>query len=51
MGSGKGAASPWDLRAWDWAMYEENLNGDAYDRVFQLTGVGEGTDLLDVACG
>ena len=32
-------------------MYEENLNGDAYDRVFQLTGVGEGTDLLDVACG
>lgn len=41
----------WGMRAWDWALLQEQLNANSFDVVQQLAGVGDGVRLLDLACG
>jgi SAM-dependent methyltransferase len=41
----------WGALAWDWALLQEPLNANSFDVVQQLTDVGPGVRLLDLACG
>ena len=41
----------WGERAADWAYLCEPYTRNANDEVFDRTGVGPGTELLDIACG
>jgi SAM-dependent methyltransferase len=45
------AGEAWGARAWDWALLQEQLNSNSFDVLQQLTGVGEGVRMLDLACG
>lgn len=45
------AGQAWGARAWDWALLQEPVHANSYDQLQQLTGVGPGVRLLDVACG
>lgn len=45
------AGNAWGAQAWDWALLQEQLNANSFDVVQQLTGVGPGVRLLDLACG
>lgn len=45
------AGNAWGAKAWDWALLQEPLNANSFDVVQQLTGVGPGVRLLDLACG
>lgn len=45
------AGQAWGRRAWDWALLQEPFHANSYDVLQQLTGVGGGVRLLDVACG
>ncbi|MEM9711560.1 MAG: class I SAM-dependent methyltransferase [Actinomycetota bacterium] len=45
------AGAAWEHAAVDWAMLFEPYARDAIEAVFVATGVGPGTELLDVACG
>jgi SAM-dependent methyltransferase len=45
------AGQAWGARAWDWALLQEQLNANSFDLLQQLTGVGDGVRLLDLACG
>ncbi len=45
------AGNAWGAKAWDWALLQEHLNANSFDVVQQLTGVGPGVRLLDLACG
>lgn len=45
------AGAAWGRRARDWACLFEHYAAEAIQAVFQRTGVGEGTSLLDIACG
>lgn len=45
------AGAAWSHAATDWAYGFEPYARDAIEKVFELTGVGPGTTLLDVACG
>ncbi|MBW3619675.1 MAG: methyltransferase domain-containing protein [Actinobacteria bacterium] len=45
------AGQAWGRRAWDWALLQEQLNANSFDVLHQLTGVGDGVHLLDLACG
>lgn len=45
------AGRAWGHAATDWAYLFEPYARDAIEAVLGLTGVGEGTDVLDVACG
>lgn len=41
----------WGARAWDWAIYQENVGANAISLILSRTGVGPGTTMLDIACG
>ena len=41
----------WGARAADWACLVEPYARSANDALFDRTGVGPGTELLDIACG
>jgi len=41
----------WGARAADWAYLIEPYARSANDALFDRTGVGPGTELLDIACG
>lgn len=45
------AGQAWGRQAWDWALLQEQLNANSFDVLHQLTGVGDGVRLLDLACG
>jgi SAM-dependent methyltransferase len=45
------AGEAWGAQAWDWALLQEPLNANSFDVLQQLTGVGPGVRLLDLACG
>lgn len=45
------SADPWGARARDWAEIEDENSRPLFEAVLDLTGVGEGTRLLDVGCG
>src|SRR5579864_8267005 len=45
------AAVAWGARSRDWAYLAESWLRPAYDRVLDHTAVGEGTRLVDIACG
>lgn len=45
------AGQAWGRRTWDWALLQEQLCANSFDLVQQLTGVGDGVRLLDLACG
>lgn len=45
------AGRAWEHAATDWAFLFEPYARDAVETVFDLAGVGPGTELLDVACG
>ncbi len=45
------AAVAWGARSRDWAYLAESWLRPAYDRVLDRTAVGEGTRLVDIACG
>lgn len=45
------AGKAWGMRAWDWALLTEPTASNSFDLLQQLTGVGDGVRLLDVACG
>lgn len=45
------AGQAWGSHAWDWALLQEQLNANSFTLLQQLTGVGEGVKLLDLACG
>jgi len=45
------AAEQWGRRPRDWAELAEPSNEPLFARVFSELGVGEGTRLLDIACG
>lgn len=47
----KDAGDAWGAKAWDWALLQEPLNANSFDVLQQLTGVGPGARLLDLACG
>ena len=47
----KDAGNAWGAKAWDWALLQEPLNANSFDVLQQLTGVGPGVRLLDLACG
>ena len=47
----KDAGDAWGAKAWDWALLQEQLNANSFDVIQQLTGVGPGVRLLDLACG
>jgi len=47
----KDAGDAWGAKAWDWALLQEPLNANSFDVLQQLTGVGPGVRLLDLACG
>lgn len=42
---------PWGARARDWADIEDENSRPLFESLFQATGVGAGTKLLDVGCG
>ena len=42
---------PWGARARDWAEIEDENSRPLFEAVFDATGVGAGTRLLDVGCG
>lgn len=45
------AGAAWGHAATDWAYLFEPYGRDAAEHIFAVTGVGDGTDLLDLACG
>lgn len=45
------AGQAWGRHAWDWALLQEQTNANSFDLLQQLTGVGAGVRLLDLACG
>ena len=45
------AGRAWGARATDWAYLAEPYARTANDALFDRTGVGPGTELLDIACG
>lgn len=45
------AGAAWGRRARDWAALFEHYATDTIFEIFDRVGVGEGTELLDVACG
>jgi len=45
------AGRAWEHAAQDWAFLFEPYARDAIDEVFSICGVGEGTELFDLACG
>ncbi len=45
------AGAAWGANAWDWALLQEPLNANSFDVLQQLTEVGPGVRLLDLACG
>jgi SAM-dependent methyltransferase len=51
MGSSNAQAELWAPGARDWADYNEPTCTPFYEAVLDATGVGEGTNLLDVGCG
>ena len=51
MGTSKEQAELWAPGARDWADYNEPTCTPFYEAVLDATGVGEGTNLLDVGCG
>lgn len=46
-----GSGQAWAARARDWAYLVEPYARDANDALFDRAGVGQGTRLLDIACG
>jgi SAM-dependent methyltransferase len=51
MGSGHVQGEIWGTRARDWAELQEPQGRPMYEAVFDAAGVGEGTLMLDAACG
>src|SRR5436190_23791946 len=51
MGTSREQAEQWAPGARDWADYNEPTCTPFYEAVLDATGVGEGTNLLDVGCG
>lgn len=45
------AGQAWGAKACDWAYLTEPYGRPVHDQVFARTGVGQGTALLDIACG
>lgn len=45
------AGAAWGHAATDWAYLFEPYGRDAAEHIFAATGVGPGTDMLDLACG
>lgn len=45
------AGQAWGRQAWDWALLAEPIASNSFDLLQQLTGVGDGVRLLDLACG
>lgn len=45
------AGQAWGRQAWDWALLSEPIAANSFDLLQQLTGVGHGVRMLDVACG
>jgi SAM-dependent methyltransferase len=45
------AGGAWGRRARDWACLFEHYAIDTFQSIFDRVGVGEGTTLLDIACG
>jgi SAM-dependent methyltransferase len=45
------AGAAWGRRARDWACLFEHYAVETFQAIFQRLGVGEGTSLLDIACG
>ena len=51
MGTGTAQAELWGPGARDWSDYNEPMCTPFYEAVLDATGVGAGTQLLDVGCG
>lgn len=45
------AGQAWGRQAWDWALLQEQLTANSFDLLQQLSGVGDGVRVLDLACG